>query len=69
MFYNINLRDLVLNPNKNFHNNSLIGITLLDTFGDYFNEYWNKDYTFFKTNRKEFITSGQELSLDRTKKY
>ena len=68
VFYNINLRDLVLNPNKNFHNNSLIGITLLDTFGDYFNEYWNKDYTFFKTNRKEFITSGQELSLDRTKK-
>lgn len=68
VFYNINLQDLILNPNKNFHNNSLIGITLLDTFGDYFNEYWNKDYTFFKTNRKEFITSGQELSLDRTKK-
>jgi len=68
VFYNINLRDLVLNPNKNFHNNSLIGITLLDTFGDYFNEYWNKDYTLFKTNRKEFITGGQELSLDRTKK-
>ena len=38
---------------------------MLDTFGDYFNEYWNKDYTFFKTNRKDFITSGQELSLDR----
>ena len=65
VFYNINLRDLIRNPNKNFHNNSLIGITLLDTSGDYFNEYWNKDYTFFKTNRKDFITSGQEFSLDR----
>ena len=51
VFYNINLRDLVLNLIK-LYNNSLIGITLLDTFGDYFNEYWNKDYTFFKTNEK-----------------
>lgn len=66
MFYNINFRDLIRNPNKNFHNNSMIGITLLDTFGDYFNEYWNKDYTFFKTNRKEFITSGENFSLDIT---
>lgn len=61
---NINAQDLILNPSKNFHADSLIGITLIDTFGDYFNEYWNKDYTFLKTYRKQFIQKGNNFYLD-----
>ncbi len=68
IFYTINFRDLIVNPNKNFHNNSIIGITLLDTFGDYFNEYWNKDYTFFKENRKEFVQKGNQFDFDLNNK-
>jgi len=64
VFFNINLQDLILNPDKNYHANSLVGITLIDTFGDYFNEYWNKDYTFLKTYRKQFIQSGSSLDVD-----
>ena len=61
---NINAQDLILNPSKNFHADSLIGITLIDTFGDYFNEYWNKDYTFLKTYRKQFIQKGNNFDFD-----
>lgn len=68
IFYTINFTDLIKNPNKNFHNNSIIGITLLDTFGDYFNEYWNKDYTFFKENRKEFVQKGNQFNFDLNNK-
>jgi len=64
VFLNINLQDLILNPEKNFHADSLIGITLIDTFGDYFNEYWNKDYTFLKTYRKQFVQSGNSFDVD-----
>lgn len=64
VFFNINLQDLILNPDKNYHADSLVGITLIDTFGDYFNEYWNKDYTFLKTYRKQFIQSGNSFNLD-----
>jgi len=64
VFFNINLQDLILNPENNFHADSLIGITLIDTFGDYFNEYWNKDYTFLKTYRKQFVQSGNSFDVD-----
>ena len=41
---------------------------MLDTFGDYFNEYWNKDYTFFKENRKEFVQKGNQFNFDLNNK-
>ena len=35
--YQINISDLIFNPFRNNHSDSLIGITLIDLFGDYFN--------------------------------
>ena len=49
------LKDIVSNPKSNYHADSLVGITLFDTFGDYFNLYWNLDFSNFSENRKEFI--------------
>tara|TARA_B100001996_G_scaffold44641_1_gene32248 strand:- start:3366 stop:5087 length:1722 start_codon:yes stop_codon:yes gene_type:complete len=37
--FNINGWDMIFNPVFPYHNNSLISITLLDTFGDYFNVF------------------------------
>jgi hypothetical protein len=55
--YNLNLKELATKPISNYHANSLIGITLLDSFGDYFNLYWNQDYTLMKIDRKQFVNS------------
>ena len=63
IFFRINFNELIFYPVKNYHANSLIGITLLDTFGDYFNEYWNKDYTFYSKFRKDFIQYSNENTL------
>lgn len=54
-FTNFNSNELNDNPHKNFHNNSFIAITLLDTFSDYFELYWNSDHTNFNSSRKQFI--------------
>ena len=56
--YNINLNELATKPVANYHSDSLIGITLLDSFGDYFNLYWNQDYSLMKIDRKHFINSS-----------
>ena len=40
-----------------------LGITLIDTFGDYFNEYWDKDYTLSKKYRKDFINQILKIVL------
>ena len=54
-FTNFNLNELKYNPHKNFHNNSFRAITLLDTFSDYFELYWNADHTSFNKYRKDFV--------------
>jgi len=64
IFYNINFNDLIRHPESNYHADSIIGITLIDTFGDYFNEYWDKDYTLSKKYRKDFIKSNIKNSFD-----
>ncbi len=48
--YNINISDLVFNPIKNYHSDSMIGIVLLETFDDYFHLYWNNDESLFSKN-------------------
>ena len=53
--FNVNFKDIVSNPKSNYHADSLVGITLFDTFGDYFNLYWNLDFSNFSESRKEFI--------------
>ena len=53
--YKIEIKDFVNTPFKHNQSNSFIGITLLDTFGDYFDLYWNNDSSNFFKNRKQLI--------------
>ena len=52
---NINFNDLIFNPFRNEHANSLIGITLIDLFGDYFNRYWDHSRSLFLSNRFDLL--------------
>ena len=63
-FIYFNYDDFKSNPNKYFHNESFIGITLFDTFNDFFGLYWNSEYTKFNTERKDFIIINEKI--DRT---
>ena len=45
--YYINLPLLITDPYKFLHSNSLVSIILLDTFGDYFDFFWNNDESYF----------------------
>ena len=54
--YTISLSDLFFNPYRNIHSGSLLGITSIDLFGDYFNRYWDHERSFFISNRKQVIT-------------
>ena len=52
--YNINLKELISQPYQHNHADSLIGITLLDTFGDYYHLLWENDASLFKYNEIRF---------------
>jgi len=52
ILYNINFSHLITLPFSNFHSDSLIGIVLLDTFGDYFNFWAYNDESLFVVNKK-----------------
>ena len=52
VIYNIDLFNLVSKPEKPNHANSLIGVTLLETSGDYFDLIWNNDASNFYKSRK-----------------
>ena len=45
--YNINFADLIQKPYRHNHANSLIGLLLLDNFGDYFQWYANNSRSLF----------------------
>lgn len=55
IIYNISLFNLVTSPIKHDHAESFIGITLLETSGDYFDLYWDSDCCNYFDSRKEFI--------------
>ena len=59
IIYKVDLYELVTDPNKHNHANSFIGITLLETTGDYFDLYWDNDSVSYFKNRKEVIKSIQ----------
>ena len=40
-FYNIDFRNLLENPYKHLHADSMLSITMLDTLSDYFGFFWN----------------------------
>lgn len=54
-FININKTDLINNPNRYFHYDSFIAITLFDTFSDFFQLYWNSEYSELNMDRKDFF--------------
>ena len=46
----------------NFDKNTIFGITTLDTFGDYFKLYWNKDASLFNKYEKQlFVESSNTV--------
>ena len=53
--YKVNIYNLVTSPIKHYHADSFIGITLLETSGDYFDLYWNSDSSNYSKGRKEII--------------
>ena len=52
--YNINFRDLYMNPFRHYHANSLIGMIALDTFGDYYQWYAYNDQSAFNYIKKNY---------------
>ena len=58
ILYNINFTYLITQPFSNFHADSLIGIILLDTFGDYFNFWAFNDESLFYINLRTFNKYG-----------
>ena len=55
IIYNLDLYNLVTSPIKNYHADSFIGITLLETSGDYFHLYWNNDSSGYSMANREFL--------------
>ena len=51
----IDLKNFKANPNRYFHSDSFLSITLFDTFSDFFKLYWNSEYTELNNERKDFI--------------
>lgn len=54
-FTTLDSKNLVNNPNKYFHNRSFVGITMFDTFNDFFGLYWNSQYSLLNADRKDFF--------------
>ena len=63
-FTNINTKDLKNNPNKYFHNESFLSITLYDTFNDFFLIYWNSEYTELNNDRREIFQIVKRPNLE-----
>ena len=61
--YNINLYNLVSSPIKNNHADSFIAITLLDTFGDYYDIYWDNDSSLYFKNNSSILNFNQSNEI------
>lgn len=56
LFYKFNPEKMFFYPYKHLHNQSAIHITLLDSFGDYFDLYWENDSSnFYKLRHELFV--------------
>lgn len=65
--YKINGYELVSSPIKNNHADSFIAITLLDTFGDYYDIYWDNDSSLYFKNRKDILLFEQSDNISTPK--
>jgi len=58
LIYHINKFDFWYFPIFNYHSNSFIGISLLDTFGDYFNLSFNNDKSYLFYDKVQFSNNS-----------
>ena len=63
IIYSFDLNEFLNKPVRNSQAESFLGLTLLDTFGDYFQLYWEYEYSLTNTSRKEILKSG-EFKID-----
>ncbi len=65
IIYKTDMYGLLSSPIKHNHADSFIGITLLETSGDYFDLYWDNDATEFFKNRKKLFSYVQSNEIKR----
>jgi len=63
IIYKTDMYELLSSPIKHDHADSFIGITLLETNGDYFDLYWDNDASEFFKNRKKIFTFAQSNEI------
>ena len=63
IIYKIDIYKLLTSPKKYDHSNSTIAITLLDTFGDYFDVYWDNDASNYASERKIIFEYTESNSI------
>lgn len=63
ILYNFDFVKTIKSPIKNNHSSSFISLTLLDTFGDYFDIYWNNDSSLFFKNRQDVLVVQESYNL------
>lgn len=67
IIYKIDFFKLFSSPIKHNHASSFIGITLLETTGDYFDLYWDNDASIFFKNRKNLVLFEQSYTIKAPK--
>ena len=67
IIYEIDMFKMLSSPIKHNHAKSFLGITLLETNGDYFDLYWDNDASAFFENRKELILYEQSNEIKAPK--
>lgn len=67
VIYKVHLYELVSNPIKHNHADSFIAISLLDTFGDYFDIYWDNDSSLYSKDRREILKFEQSQEIKAPK--
>ena len=63
IIYSFDLNEFLNKPVRNSQAESFLGLTLLDTFGDYFQLYWEYEHSLTNTSRKDILKSG-EFKID-----
>ena len=63
VIYKIDMYGLLSSPIKHDHAKSFLGITLLETSGDYFDLYWDNDASEFFKSRKQIISFVQSNEI------
>ena len=67
IIYKTDMYGLISSPIKHDHAESFIGITLLETSGDYFDLYWDNNASEFFKNRKKifYFVQSNEIKIPK----